>query len=160
MTTPETVPSVDIWVLNAEGAPETVNTAEFFGTGRSVLFGVPGAFTPGCSMSHLPGFVEHFDELIAKGVDRVACVSVNDAWAMDAWGKAHGADGKITMLADGNGEFAAAMGLTMDVSVVGLGTRSKRYAAVIDDGRITALNVDESGAVDDSSCSTVLSSLL
>lgn len=159
MTTPETVPSVQVFVLT-DGAPTPVDTAEFFGSGRSVLFAVPGAFTPGCSMSHLPGFVEHYDELIAKGVDRVACVAVNDAWVMDAWGRAHGADGKITMLADGNGDFARAMGLTMDGSAFGLGTRSKRWAAVIEDGRITALNVDESGAVDASSCSTVLSSLL
>lgn len=159
MTTPENIPSVELHVLT-DGAPAPVNSAEFFATGKSVLFAVPGAFTPGCSMSHLPGFVEHYDELIAKGVDRVACISVNDAWVMDAWGKEHGADGKITMLSDGNGTFAEAMGLTMDGSFVGLGTRSKRYAAVIEDGKITALNVDETGAVDESSCSTVLSSLL
>lgn len=158
MATPETIPSVDVRVLNAEGSPEVVNTGELFSSGKTVLFAVPGAFTPGCSKSHLPGFVGQYDDLIAKGVDRVACISVNDAWVMDAWGKEHGADGKILMLADGNGEFAEAMDLTMDVSIAGLGTRSKRYAAVIEDGRITTLNIDDSG-VDASSCSTILNLL-
>lgn len=148
------IPDVELRVMGAEG-PTKVQSSEVLGSGRVVLFGLPGAFTPGCSKQHLPGFVRHADELSAKGVDRIACISVNDAWVMDAWGKDQGVGDKIMMLADGNGDFADAMGLSFDGDGFGLGKRSKRYAAVIEDGTITHLDIDESG-VKLSSCEAVL----
>jgi len=129
------------------------------GTGKVVLFAVPGAFTPGCSKIHLPGYVQHGDELKAKGVSTIACIAVNDPWVMEAWGDAQGATGKILMLADGNGDFAQAMGLEVDLSVAGLGSRSQRYAAVIDDGVITSLDVEPNPGVDVSKCENVLAKL-
>jgi glutaredoxin/glutathione-dependent peroxiredoxin len=148
------IPDVGVKVLR-DGAPTTVQTADVLGTGKVVLIAVPGAFTPGCSKLHLPGYVQNADALRAKGVDTIACISVNDAWVMDAWGEAQGA-GDIVMLADGNGEFAAAMGLTLDGSGAGLGTRSQRYAAVIEDGVITDLEVEPKPGVDVSSCDNLL----
>ena len=124
-----------------------------------MLFGVPGAFTPGCSKVHLPGFVRGADELMKRGVDRIACTAVNDVWVMDAWGQAQGAGDKILMLADGNGEFADAMGLAFDGSGIGLGTRSQRYAAVIEDGTFVKVDVESKPGVDVSSCDNVLSQL-
>ena len=153
------VPDVEVKTLGADGMPASVRTGEVLGSGRVVLFGVPGAFTPGCSKIHLPGFVRQADQLAAKGVDKVACVAVNDAWVMDAWGKDQGVGDKIVMLADGNGEFADAMGLSFDGGGFGLGKRSQRYAAVIEDGVITKLNVEAGGGVDVSSCENVLSQL-
>lgn len=150
------IPDVEVRVLNADGAPEVVKTSEVLGTGKVILFAVPGAFTPGCSKVHLPGYVNSYDELKAKGVDKVACVSVNDAWTMAAWADAQGAGGKIEMLADGNGDFAEAMDLVMDGSGIGLGKRSKRYAAVIEDGVITSLDVEEPGKMEVSVCEAVI----
>jgi peroxiredoxin len=152
------VPDVEVKTMGAEG-PTTVKTGEALGTGRVVLFAVPGAFTPGCSKVHLPGFVRQADQLSAKGVDRIACIAVNDAWVMDAWGKDQGVGDKILLLADGNAAFTEAMGLALDGSGFGLGTRSQRYAAVIEDGVITHLDVEPSGGVDVSSCEAVLSRL-
>lgn len=149
------IPDVDVRVLNAEGAPETVKTGDVLGSGKVVLFAVPGAFTPGCSKIHLPGYVANADELKAKGVDTIACIAVNDAWVMDAWGKGQGAEGKVLMLADGSGDFATAMDLVLDGSGAGLGKRSKRYAAIIEDGVITSLDVDDSG-IAVSACEAVL----
>ena len=149
------IPDVALRVMGPEG-PAAVQSGEVLGKGRVVLFGVPGAFTPGCSKLHLPGFVRQADELSAKGVDTIACISVNDAWVMDAWGKDQGVGDKIVMLADGSGDFADAMGLSFDGSGFGLGKRTKRYAAVIEDGVITHLDVDESGGVQVSSCEAVL----
>ena len=123
-----------------------------------MLFGVPGAFTPGCDRIHLPGFVEQAEELKAKGVDQIACIAVNDAFVMEAWGKAHDVGDKILMVADGNGDFTKAMGLELDGTGFGLGSRSKRYAAIIDDGKLTRLDIDEKG-VDLSSCGAVLGRL-
>ena len=151
------VPDVEIKTPGPEG-PQAISTGELFGSGRTVLFGVPGAFTPGCSKTHLPGFVERADELTEKGVDRIACVAVNDAWVMDAWAKDQNVGHMIVMLADGNGEFTKAMDLELDVTVAGLGTRSKRYAAIIDDGTITRIDVDASG-IEQSACSAVLDRL-
>jgi peroxiredoxin len=148
------VPDVEVKTLR-DGAPETVRTGDVLGTGRVVLFAVPGAFTPGCSKIHLPGYVQHGAELKAKGVDTIACIAVNDAWVMDAWGQAQGAT-DILMLADGNAEFTEAMGLAFDGSGAGLGTRSQRYAAVIEDGVITSLEVEPKPGVDVSSCESVL----
>lgn len=152
------IPDVEIRTPGA-GRPVPVRTGELFANGRSVLFGVPGAFTPGCDRTHLPGFVAQADDLFAKGVDRIACVAVNDAFVMEAWGKVHDVGDKILMLADGNGDLTRVMGLEMDGTAFGLGTRCKRFAAIIDDGTITRLDVDESGAVDVSSCGVVLGHL-
>jgi peroxiredoxin len=152
------VPDVEVRTMGPEG-PMPVRTGEALGTGRVVLFAVPGAFTPGCSKVHLPGFVNHADELIGKGVSRIACVAVNDAWVMDAWARSQGAEDAILMLADGNGEFTKAMGLEFDATGIGLGTRSQRYAAVIEDGVISRLDVEKVPGVDVSSCEAVLSHL-
>ena len=131
------------------------STGEIFGNGRHVLFALPGAFTPTCSAKHLPGFVEKAAELKAKGVDEVACTSVNDAFVMGAWAKSSGAE-NITMLADGNGAFAQAIGLTMDGSKFGMGTRSQRYSMLVKDGVVEKLNVEEPGAFGASSAETLL----
>jgi len=120
---------------------------------------VPGAFTPTCSAKHLPGFVEKAADLKAKGVDEIACLSVNDAFVMDAWGKSQNAGSNVTLLADGNGEFTSAMGLEMDGSGFGLGTRSQRYALVAENGTITALNIEQPGAFDVSSAEAVMAAL-
>jgi len=153
------VPDVEVRTLGDDGMPQTVKTGEVLCSGKVVLFAVPGAFTPGCSKVHLPGFVQGADQLLAKGVDRIACIAVNDAWVMDAWGASQGAGDKITMLADGNGDFAKAMGLEFDGGGVGLGLRSQRYAAVIEDGIIKELDVEPNPGVDVSSCEHVLTHL-
>ena len=152
------IPDVEVRTLGADGMPQPVRTGDVLGKGKVVLFAVPGAFTPGCSKIHLPGFVNGGAELKEKGVDTIACIAVNDAWVMDAWGKSQGAD-DIVMLADGNGEFTKAMDLVFDGGVVGLGTRSQRYAAIIEDGVITQLDVEEKPGVDVSSCESVLTKL-
>ena len=153
------IPDVDVRVLNADGAPEVVKTGDVLGSGKVVLFAVPGAFTPGCSKVHLPGYVANADDLTAKGVTTIACVAVNDAWTMGAWAESQGAGDKILMLADGNGEFTEAMGLTLDAMGFGLGKRSQRYAAVIEDGVVTHLDVEPGGGVNVSSCDAVLERL-
>jgi peroxiredoxin len=153
------IPDVEVRTLDDAGAPQAVRTGEVLGTGKVVLFAVPGAYTPGCSKIHLPGFVTGADDLFEKGVDRIACIAVNDAWVMDAWGREQGVGNKIMMLADGNGEFAKAMGLEFDGGAVGLGLRSQRYAAVIEDGTITSLDVEPKPGVDLSSCDNVLTHL-
>jgi peroxiredoxin len=158
LTIGDPIPSVDLFVMGAAG-PEKVNTADVLGSGKVVLFAVPGAFTPGCSKVHLPGFVQQASELTGKGVDRIACLSVNDAFVMGAWGDDQQVGDSITMLADGNGEFTQAMGLVMDGTGFGLGVRSKRYAAIIEDGVITNIDVDENGGVEVSSCSAVIGRL-
>ena len=150
------IPDVDVRVLNADGAPEVVKTGEVLGTGKVVLFAVPGAFTPGCSKVHLPGYVANADDLKAKGVTPIACVAVNDAWTMGAWAESQGAGDKVVMLADGNGDFADAMDLVMDGTGIGLGKRSRRYAAVIEDGVITSLDVEEPGKMEVSTCEAVI----
>jgi peroxiredoxin len=158
ITTGEKVPDVEVFVMGPEGGPQKVTTGELLGSGRVVLFAVPGAYTPGCSKVHLPGFVEGASDLKGKGVDKIVCIAVNDAWVMDAWGKEQGVEDDIVMVGDGSGTFAEAMGLVMDGSGFGLGKRSKRYAAIIEDGTITNLAVDDSG-IELSSCSNVLSLL-
>lgn len=147
------IPDAELRTMTSDG-PTAVRSTDVLGTGRVVLFAVPGAFTPGCSNVHLPGFVEGGAELRAKGVDTIACVAVNDPFVMDAWGKAHGVGDGILMLADGNAEFTTAMGLLLDGSGFGLGQRSKRYAAVLQDGVVVSIDVDEKG-IDLSTCSSV-----
>ena len=150
------VPDAELRTMTADG-PTTVRANDVFGSGKVVLFAVPGAFTPGCSNVHLPGFVERGAELKAKGVDKIVCVAVNDVFVMDAWGKAHGAD-DILLLADGNLEFTEAIGMVLDGSGFGLGNRSKRYAAIIEDGVVTSLDVD-GGTIETTTCSNLLSKL-
>jgi peroxiredoxin len=128
-----------------DNGPEQVDSEGFFKGRRVALFSVPGAFTPTCSAKHLPGFIEKAGELKAKGIDEVAGTAVNDAFVMGAWGKGAGADGKVTLLADGNGDFAKAVGLTMDGSKFGMGTRGQRYAMVVNDGTVEHLFVEGPG---------------
>jgi peroxiredoxin len=142
-----------------DGKMADVDTAALFGSGKSVLFAVPGAFTPTCSMQHLPGFVEKAGEIKAKGVDRIACISVNDAFVMDSWGKEKGTGDDVLMLADGNGAFAKAVGLDFDGSGIGFGLRSQRYAMVVEDGVVKSLHVEEPMKFEVSSAEAVLSEL-
>ena len=142
-----------------ESGPEKLGTPELFAGKTAVVFSVPGAFTPTCSAKHLPGFVEKADELKAKGVDLVACLAVNDPFVMQAWGEGAGADGKVEMLSDGNGEFAQALGLEFDASGAGLGTRSQRFAMIVKDGKVEELFVDAPGAFEVSSAEHVLDHL-
>ena len=121
-----------------------VSTDDLFKGKKVVLFAVPGAFTPTCSNQHLPGYIDQADALRAKGVDEIICMSVNDAFVMDAWGKAHEADGKVRMLADPAAAFTKQVGLDVNAAVLG-GVRSKRYSMIIDDGKVTALNVEPDG---------------
>lgn len=143
-------------VMGAEG-PAGVSTSELFDDRKVVLFAVPGAFTPTCSAAHLPGFVVHVDDIKAKGVDTVACMSVNDVFVMDAWGKASNAE-HIVMLADGNGTFTTALGLELDGTGYGMGIRSKRFAMIVDNGVVTLLNVD-TGPLEASSAEAILEAL-
>ena len=138
-------PPATTFVTMTESGPEQVQGEEFFAGKKVALFSVPGAFTPTCSAKHLPGFIEKADELKAKGVDVIACTAVNDPFVMGAWSKAGGADGIVTMLADGNGTFAQAIGLTMDGSKFGLGTRGQRFSMIVDNGVVTTLNVEAPG---------------
>lgn len=127
-----------------DAGPDQVNSTDYF-AGRTVaLFAVPGAYTPTCSARHLPGFVEKADALYAKGVDEIACTAVNDAFVLGAWAQANGATA-VTMLADGNGDFASALGLTMDGSKFGMGTRSQRYVMLVEDGVVKQLHVEQPG---------------
>ncbi len=141
------------------GEPKPVTTAELFGGKTVALLAVPGAFTPTCSARHLPGFVEKLDQLKEKGVDEVACTAVNDAFVLQAWSEQAGAGGKVTMLADGNGDFAEAIGLTMDGSKFGLGKRGQRWSMIVNDGVVEELNVEEPGAFNVSSADYLLSRL-
>ena len=135
------LPSIEL----DEGSNESrVNILELFKGKTGILFAVPGAFTPGCSKTHLPGYIQDFQKFKDKGVDLVACVSVNDPFVMSAWGEAHKTEGKVRMLADTNAEFSKAVDLTVDARVLG-GIRSKRYSMVVKDGRVTALNIEPDG---------------
>ena len=146
-------------MLATDAGPDQIETGDFLGSGKIALFSVPGAFTPTCSAKHLPGFVEKAGEFQAKGVDKIVCMSVNDAFVMDAWGKNQNAGGKVAMLADGNGDFARALGLTMDGKGFGMGERSQRFSAIIENGVIKHLNIEEPGAFDVSSAEHMLGQL-
>jgi len=153
------VPSATLMHKGADGI-KPMPTDELFAAGKKVVvFAVPGAFTPTCSAKHVPSFVINFDAIKAKGVDTIACISVNDAFVMDAWGKDQKSDGKVLMLADGNGDFTEKMGLVMDGSKFGLGKRSQRYAMVVQDGVIKTLNVEAPGAFEVSSGEAILKAL-
>lgn len=151
------LPNTTLVKATADG-PDQVESETFFAGRRVALFAVPGAFTPTCSAKHLPGFVEKEAALKAKGIDEVACTSVNDAFVMDAWGKSAGA-GDITLLADGNGDFAKAVGLTMDGSGFGMGIRSQRYSMIVNDGVVEQLNVEAPGEFKVSSAEHLLSEI-
>src|SRR3954468_13193667 len=139
--------------------PQPLASGDYFKGRRIALFSVPGAFTPTCSAKHLPGFVEKAGDLKAKGVDEIACVSVNDAFVMQGWGGAAGVADKVTMLADGNGDFAKALGLVMDGTKFGMGLRGSRWSAVVNDGVVEQLNVEEPGAFNVSSAEYMLERL-
>jgi peroxiredoxin len=152
------IPDVKLMTMTSEG-PKPVQSGEVLGSGKVVLFAVPGAFTPTCSDYHLPGFVLRADDLKGKGVDTIACLAVNDPFVMGAWGEAQDVDGKVTMLSDGNGDFTGAIGLEMDGSGFGLGTRSQRYAAILEDGVVKELLVEPGPGLDVSSADAVLAKL-
>jgi peroxiredoxin len=139
------IPSATLLKAGPEG-PQPVETDDYFAGRKIALFAVPGAFTPTCSARHLPGYIERAEELKGKGVDEIACVSVNDAFVMQAWAAQSGAEGKVTMLADGSSNFADALGLSADFSKFGMGKRSQRWSAIVDDGVVAELNVEEPGA--------------
>lgn len=153
----DTIPQATLKVMGDKG-PEDLSTTELFANGKVVLFAVPGAFTPTCSEAHLPGYVVHADDIKAKGVDKIVCMAVNDAFVMDAWGKAHNAQNLI-MAADGNCEFSEALGLTMDGSGFGLGQRSQRFALVTENGKVTHVAVEEGGALEKSAAEAILAVL-
>ena len=154
----DTLPSINLITMTTEG-PKPISMTEISSGKKVVLFAVPGAFTPTCSAQHLPGFIEHNKELRDKGIDVVACVSVNDPFVMNAWGEDRKVGEEVLMLSDGNGEFTAAIGLEMDGSGFGLGTRSQRYAMIIDDGVVSALNVEPGPGIDISSAEKILEQL-
>ncbi len=137
------IPDATFHVMTAEG-PSEITSGDVFSGKKVVLFAVPGAYTPTCHMKHLPGFIQHVDDFRAKGVDTIACTAVNDPFVLDQWAKSTGADGKIMFLADGNANFARAIGADLDASAVGLGTRSQRYAMLVDDGVVKAVHVEDS----------------
>ncbi|HSG90409.1 MAG TPA: peroxiredoxin [Pseudomonadales bacterium] len=151
------VPEVTLKVMGAKG-PEDISTSTLFGGKKVVLFAVPGAYTPTCSMAHLPGFVAHADKIKAKGVDTIVCMSVNDAFVMDSWGKDKNAE-ELTMLADWNADFTLALGLEMDASAFGLGVRSQRFAMIVDDGVVTKLAVEAPGKLEVSTAEAILEAL-
>ena len=152
------IPSVDVQRLGADGM-ETINTAELFGGKKVVLFALPGAYTPTCSAAHLPGYVVHADALREKGIDSIICLSVNDAWVMDAWGKQHNCDDRVMMIADGDAEFTRAIGLDFVHPAPGMGLRSQRYAMVVNDGIVEQLNVEAPREFKVSDAETILASL-
>jgi peroxiredoxin len=149
------IPDVTIYMMSDQG-PQAVKTGEYFKGKKVALFALPGAFTPTCSAKHLPGFIEKFPDLKGKGVDKIACLSVNDAFVMGAWGKQQNTGDKVEMLADGSGEFTKAIGMEFDLSARGLGVRSQRYSMLVDDGVVKTLNLEKPGAFEVSDAATLL----
>jgi peroxiredoxin len=154
----ERIPSATLKHMTKDG-PANISTDEIFKGKRVVLFSVPGAFTPTCHAKHLPGFLQNIDKLKSKGVDTIACLAVNDVFVMDAWGKASNVGDKVLMLADGNADFSRALGLELDASGFGMGTRGKRFAIVAKDGVVTHLNVENAGEFRVSAADFVLGQL-
>lgn len=152
------VPSATLMQFK-DGGPKPVKTDDFFAGKKVVLFALPGAFTPTCSAKHLPGFVQNADAIKKKGIDEIACLSVNDAFVMNAWGEHQQAGGKVVMLADGNGDFTRALGLELDGSRFGMGKRSQRYSMLVDNGVVKSLNVEEGGAFAVSSAEHILTQI-
>ena len=152
------MPEGSFAVMTTDG-PANVSTEELFAGDKVVLFAVPGAFTPTCSMQHLPGYVANAAAILGKGVDTIACMSVNDVFVMDAWGKDIGTGDKVMMLADGNGAYTKALGLELDASGFGMGTRSQRFAIVVDDGVVSQLHVEAAGEFKVSAAEAVFDNL-
>ena len=151
------IPTANFTHMTADG-PKAISSDELFGGKKVVVFALPGAFTPTCSASHLPGFVANADKIKAKGVDDIVCLATNDAFVMDAWGKAQNAE-EIHMVADGNGDFARAIGLELDLTANGMGVRSQRYAMIVDDGTVTDVAVEAPGKFEVSSAESVMAKL-
>lgn len=154
----DSIPSATLTKVTADG-PAPVTTADFFGGRTVALFSVPGAFTPTCSAKHLPGFVGNADAIRSHGVDEIACLSVNDAFVMAAWGESAQAGGMVTMLADGSAEFTKALGLEMDASKFGMGIRGQRFSMLVKDGVVAELNVEQPGAFEVSSAEYLMRQL-
>jgi peroxiredoxin len=152
------IPSATLMQMK-DGGPKPVTTDELFAGKKVALFALPGAFTPTCSAKHLPGFIQNSDALKKKGIDAIACVSVNDAFVMGAWGEQQKAGDKVMMLADGNGDFTRALGLEMDATKFGMGKRSQRYSMVVDNGTVTQLNIEQPGAFEVSSADHMMALL-
>ena len=152
------IPSATLMEMQ-DGKPTPVKTDDFFAGRKVALFALPGAFTPTCSAKHLPGFIQNSDALKAKGIDAIACVSVNDAFVMGAWGEQQKAGDKVMMLADGNGDFTRALGLELDATKFGMGKRSQRFSMVVDNGVVTQLNVEAPGAFEVSSADHMMALL-
>ncbi len=152
------IPSIELHLMTEAGVT-AISSDDIFSGKKVVLFALPGAFTPTCSVSHLPGYVVKSDDLFAGGVDQIVCLSVNDAFVMDAWGKQHNADDRVMMLADGSSKFTRAVGLELDRVNAGMGMRSQRYAMVVNDGVVELLNVEADGEFNISDAETVLESL-
>ena len=152
------IPSVTLQHMTADGVAG-ITTDEIFGGKRVALFALPGAFTPTCSAQHLPGFVANAGAIKAKGVDTIACLSVNDAFVMNAWGADQGAGGKVLMLADGSAKLATALGVELDLGERGMGVRSRRYSMIVEDGVVKTLNLEETGAYEVSDAETLLGQL-
>jgi len=152
------IPSTALYRMSDDGV-RPANTDEIFAGRKVVVFGLPGAFTRVCSFRHLPGFVQKADAIRARGVDEIVCIATNDAFVMDAWGKANEVEGKVTMLADGNGEFTRALDLELDRSETGMGMRSQRYAMIVEDGVIRDIAIDPTGTFEASSAEAVLERL-
>ncbi len=154
----DAIPHAKLTAATADG-PKEMTTDEVFGGKKVVLFAVPGAFTPTCSAKHLPGYLQNLDAFKAKGVDTVACIAVNDPFVMTAWAKDQDVGDRVVMLADGSAAFTKILGLELDLSARGLGVRSQRYAMVVDDGKVTSLNVEPPGGFEVSKAETVLGAL-
>ncbi len=151
----DSLPNVTVAVMSSDG-PAEISTDEIFAGKKVVLFALPGAYTPTCSKAHLPGYVVHHDAIVKKGVDTIACLSVNDAFVMGAWGDAQNAGENVLMLADGSGAFTAAVGLELDLTDRHMGVRSQRYAMVVEDGVVTHLNVEQGANFEVSNAETIL----
>ncbi len=152
------IPSAQLMHMTVDG-PAPISTDEIFSGKKVVLFALPGAFTPLCSAQHLPGFIQNAEAIKGKGVDSIVCLSVNDAFVMGAWGEQQGAGDKVQLVADGNAEFTKAMGLEMDGSGFGMGTRSQRYAMIVNDGIIEKIGVEEGRNFEASKAETILAAL-
>ena len=154
----DTLPDVKVFIIDKEH--KEISTKEILNKDKVILFGVPGAFTPTCSAKHLPGFVKHADDIKKAGIDTIACISVNDAFVMGAWGIDQEVDDKVLMLADGSAKFATATGLTLDLTERGMGMRCQRFIMIVDDRIVTSIKIDETGKFENTSAEALLSELL
>ena len=154
----DSLPNSTFLIMTSDG-PDKIDSGGFFAGRRIVLFSVPGAFTPACSARHLPGFIDHADEIMAKGIDAIACTAVNDIFVLDAWGKGADASNKVAMLSDGNGEFVAKIGLANDLSAYGMGVRGERFSMIVNNGIVEQINVENPGEFNVSSAEYLIDRL-